>query len=82
MLFLLFFLTALWGTPIERAGWNVMDQRPFYAYLIITSIQVVRVLIAWAAWTWAGWIGVVVAVTLGLRFFRTSLAYFVRWNTG
>ena len=79
---LLFLVTTLWGSPIERAEWNVHAPGSFHTYLTIVSLQVVRILLIWAAWTWGGWIGVVVAITLGWRVFRTALTWFSKWTTG
>ena len=78
VMLLLLLATVLWGSPLEKAAWSVPG-KPIRTYLTITSVQLGRLGVAWAAWTWGGWLGVLVAVTLALRILLTAVSWFGKW---
>ncbi len=79
VMFMLLLATVLWGSAIERVEWKRMKDEPVRTYLALTGLQVVRILVAWAAWAWLGSLGLVIAVTLGLRTVVTGFDWFMKW---
>lgn len=74
--FLLFAASAIFGSSIERVEFGAQNKR-WLTYLVLTSLQIIRVLLAAAAWNWGGWVGTIVAIVLAWRILSTA----AKWMT-